>query len=962
MSSFSWENYGQAKRLYRLLDKAEGCLEDFAFSKSFQVAPNPGLNVAGIGLIRLPVSPENAEKLYTSSTASAGVAEIQDDKIELRNPTWNTWIRGVTDTITPGLGLDETKMQIVSTLEKLIVYKSDAMHNTATLDWPKQKADENSDVFGFFEVSLPSNFEGGPVPLVCGNERKTAALGENPLFDVTIAAWHARQDVKHVTAQVSQGYKVTLVYNLRTKTQFRGPAAQMKDAADLIHALRKLKATNEPVAYVLADNYSDSDSRVDPQSFKGKDRLIVRNLVQAAQKVCGLSVYCGDLVTRDTYEKPAYHGYRGYGYEGSETSADPVGIDEFDYRNQHINDLSHTLECMVHLVGPTRVFATGNDEEHWDGPILTFGSYLSDLEPYDTEHEGDEYEEDYVEIERCYRSSCLVIYPTSPMQALEEQTKSDNIRWKPIKEILDTCEKGQIDESFRTTLCTAIFKGCLKRKFTDSETVEAGKVMKEVLEKLPSCKKDGIFQNYLYLIFGPGGSVYSVQAQKSWQLSERRMAGSLNGSDLYSLLIQISKLMNTLPVSPKTHFYPMLEDIVSQPAFIDNGFAPLVRSIFDVLKWQPEEFLLKLLRLVFIANPSENLRLQIEEDMKKSLSSDSPHLRIWESISRKSHGFIIEGIKERATALVSENQKAVPGSFKQVVGYRIPTPQPRKPPPGLSPDSDPSSDSGEKATTDQGPNEFILPHLAQLRDYLLRIQSQPDATSLTAQFLDALQLPDLRSSPVYDLSHFYDSDLNYVAIDVAALLPIAKEVHKLYWSSQAPQTQSAALEKFLGYFKRIVFMAHSCVKPPNLVNSLLPPFSQQPCPKRGCILCPPLDEFLVSPTAQRFQMESCHGFKTHFKEVHSKLNNYTAKGMITYNIGTRTTNGNAVLEIDKRVRAQYEAMMKIFVRDVAERKRILNHIGITIGNDGTILSEPSYLSPDTGGNSRKKRKASRSVD
>ncbi|KAF3921286.1 hypothetical protein ABW21_db0207279 [Orbilia brochopaga] len=892
----AWKNYGAAKQVCLLLNKAEGCIADFAFSKSFSSTPNPGLSVAGIGLIRLPVSPDDAEKLYTSGTVSPGVAEVEGSKVEFLNPTWNTWLKDATDTITLGLGLDENKMRTTANLEKLIVYKAEAMQGTTTFNW------------------------------------------------------HAGKDVKHVTEQIYNGYKITLVYNLRTKTPFKALASQIKGAAALISAVRNLKAANDPVAYVLQDEYSDS--ALSSQSFKGLDRFIVRNMVQAAQKVGGLSVYCGRLETTDNKElEPSSYGY---GYEESE--ADLSEIDDWDFQNQHIDYLSHELENMVHIHGPVRVFVRGH--ANWEGPILTFGNRLADLSPYDTEMEGNEWEEDCLEVQRSYRSSCIVIYPTSPVQSLNEQAKVENVKWKAIKEILDSCEKGQIDGPFRKVLCQGILKGCLKQSFSDNDIAEAAEVMEESLEDLPQPARAAIFQNFTYPVLTLNSAYQSWENVQALDLAERRRNGCLKDDDLYTFLTQLFKLMKLFPVALRTLFFPMLKDIFSQPAFLSNGFAPLVRGVFDLINWQPVSFLLSLLRLIFIANPSENLRLQIEEDIKRSLASDSSAQEFWNEVSGNCHEFIIQGIKQRTQILLSDNKYADYGTPEQVVGYSIPKTQPRKLPPGLAPDPDSSSD--EALQGDDSP-DGVSTKAAQLRDYFLCIQGLPDTAYLTQHFLEAMQLPEPRHLPAYNVNYLRESDLAEVPLDIATLLPIATEVHKIISESPTERADLAALGKFMEYFKKLVFTAHPCIKPPAVTHMSLPPLNQQACPKRGCFLCAPLNDFLVSPTVQHFEMESAHGFKAHFKEVDHSLSRYSSQNRIDHTCRGAYRSTNVVLTVDKELASQYARKMKIFARDVAERQRVLGRIGIIINDDGAIASESVNSKLGGSGRPGKKRKATKSM-
>ncbi|KAF3934951.1 hypothetical protein ABW19_dt0208524 [Dactylella cylindrospora] len=358
-------NRAEAKGLYRELLKADSYIGNFAFSQTYSSTPNPGLYINGFGLLRLPISPENAKEIFRIGNGASNlpidaVKEIDAAGLSCRNPAWGEWLDRITEEASKTLGI-VGELRVTLSLEKLRVYGSGEL---AGLNGAEPREPQR---VGTLELTLPSEFDGGMISLSHKSEKMDMEVFQACQYNIGIGAWY--WDVSRVYSPITKGYKVTLVYGLTTQTRHDLSAGKVCQTAALLDAVKEIRDSEEPVAYILREEYSTTAQK--NLGFRGSDLFIVRNLIQAVNKVGSVALYCGDLISDDSKEVGEY---------GEEDDYDDE-VDEEDYEDRDMEYISHSLENMTHLAGTIRDFGRSNG---FGSPILTFGSKLSEIDPFDS--------------------------------------------------------------------------------------------------------------------------------------------------------------------------------------------------------------------------------------------------------------------------------------------------------------------------------------------------------------------------------------------------------------------------------------------------------------------------------------------------------------------------------------------------------------------------------------------------
>ncbi|KAJ6258580.1 hypothetical protein Dda_6626 [Drechslerella dactyloides] len=888
----SWRkhpNFGEAKWLHRLLRKADDYLGNSFFHDALSSVPNPGLTVANVGSVNIPIGLDDGEKLYAHARDTAPldgtVVEIGASQLEFRNPAWSKWIDGtLAERVGRELGVDEGARPQLE-LAGMKVYQSggkDVEFNRP----PKGAAGSK---IGYVELTLPGDFEGGSVFLSDGNNKKTIDLRRGCPFDVVVAGWD--RSVLHRSARVFRGHKVTLIYRISTKYSYTHPtpASRATRSEALLDALSEVKKSNAPVAYVLKGDYSLSALR--DGTFVSVDHFAVQNLIRAVDIVGGIALYCGDLVTRDTSEADD-------GFDLPEDEIQIELLDDLDYENNNVHFIKHKLDNMTKLAGVTRAF---DRDEEWDGPILTFGSKLADLEPFDTTREEG--------LENWFRSPCIVLWPTSAVQSLKGQARHAKPVWKNILEtIKSTPPKPSEAQYHGKSTINIVVDACVRGNFSEGDIQEAASLLEETFAKLSSKSQDTILQMYSKNrnpLFGEDydmnlptseggvwGHVLIASFGRKWSKVARKASLPLERQ---------LKMMELFPDWMRGYLLPILEKIIQTRSYLANMEPDAVRSIFDVLSWQSQDLLTKYLRLMFMANPSENFRRMVDEDMKTNLAQAPVELRTWASMSRRCHEYIIEGLKKSSRHSVA---CFCPG-FMDIVGY--------EPEPGLD-----LIKKKKEAT--------------QLSNYLRLLQDEPDSVSLTERLLDAISTPSPSRPQIY--SEF--------------LFPIAVEVHRLQSSSEIAKEKPAVLDKFMKLFQQTVLKDHPCKTPaPGEMPDLsLPPLvtGGQGCTKDPqCSLCVILDKFLGSATEEKLRVGMSR-YREHVRYIWEALQMYATKHPVKFDPSEMIhPDGEqlCVIELTKNLATEHNDAKERFNRGLAGRKRMLCAVGLKIGDAGEILGEPS---------------------
>ncbi|KAF3921120.1 hypothetical protein ABW21_db0200399 [Orbilia brochopaga] len=309
------------------------------------------------------------------------------------------------------------------------------------------------------------------------------------------------------------------------------------------------------------------------------------------------------------------------------------------------------------------------------------------------------------------------------------------------------------------------------------------------------------------------------------------------------------------------------------------------------------------MRTVFVANPSENFRKMLDEDMRANLPEGSNELQIWEACITVCHDFILEGMKRNPCHLPAGSCRG----FKDIVGY----------------EPDPAVDI-------RTPRERKA---AQLGHYLRLLQSEPTSVSRTERFLEAV-------IKLIDHDSFSGS---------AHLCSVAVEVQQLQRSSAEIATENpAALETFMMYYIRTVAQEFPCELPGPIPELTLPPLKAcgHTCDSDPvCSLCASIDGFLACPISDRLKLGMSKA-RGHVHYVWKCIEKYSQRYPITYDPSEMIhPDGEALctVEVHKKAAVEWRATAERLQKAVAGRRRWLSPIGIDISDAGELVRAPPEL-------------------
>lgn len=171
-------SFGSASSVIKsdLLDCFDSIRAAGSFAKSYlhDSFPNPGLEIEGLGVIGLPPSEPEAERIFqhcqleppekalktppSANSPSGRVISIDASKITLKNSIWRGFFQSVLNRIIKGLGADTPISQVRADLRGLSLSEADAVVKTNTY------AGNVLGKFAELMITLPSKHTGGVSP------------------------------------------------------------------------------------------------------------------------------------------------------------------------------------------------------------------------------------------------------------------------------------------------------------------------------------------------------------------------------------------------------------------------------------------------------------------------------------------------------------------------------------------------------------------------------------------------------------------------------------------------------------------------------------------------------------------------------------------------------------------------------------------------------------------------------
>ncbi len=364
----------------------------------------PGLEVAAIGAVGLPLSGQQARDLKKRcrqapygkgektivDTKVRRVWQLGPDQFQLTNPAWELFVENAVASVQQELGLEKQKLE--SHLYQLLLYEPGSFF------LPHRDGERLDRMVATLVVILPSSYQGGELIVRHEGHEQTIDFTTDPNhpYRTHYVAFYA--DCEHEVRPLREGHRLCLVYNL-TLAKEKKPL-QAPRLADHIEEIEKLLRDDSlrkevrKLAVPLEHQYTQSG--VSWSGLKGVDRSRARALAEAAQRA-DWKVYLTLLTLWESgSSEDGYEEYGRRGYSRPQPKHHTMG---------EIYDTSLTVEHWSEPDGhhpPIAKMAVGRGEIV-PPEALTAVEPEEDFEGY-TGNEG-------MTLERWYRHAAIVLWP-----------------------------------------------------------------------------------------------------------------------------------------------------------------------------------------------------------------------------------------------------------------------------------------------------------------------------------------------------------------------------------------------------------------------------------------------------------------------------------------------------------------------------------------------------------------------
>jgi hypothetical protein len=292
----------------------------------------PGLEVGGLGAVRLPLGKTQARKLIklchrapygkgTQTLLDTGVRrvwELDPDQFQLTNPKWDDGVASIIEDSQQALGLECGKLK--AQLYKLLVYEKGGFF------LPHRDGEKLERMVATLVIGLPSEHEGGELIVSHdGRQHEIVFTGAASGHELSYAAFYA--DCQHEIRPVKSGFRLCLIYNLtlarsRGKKGIAAPSygATVAAIGELLGDWRS-NADAGKLAILLDHRYTQEGLSVD--KLKGIDRARADVLFEAAEQAdCAAHLALVTLWQSGSaeggYDEHPYGYRRGYHWSDEE--------------------------------------------------------------------------------------------------------------------------------------------------------------------------------------------------------------------------------------------------------------------------------------------------------------------------------------------------------------------------------------------------------------------------------------------------------------------------------------------------------------------------------------------------------------------------------------------------------------------------------------------------------------------
>ncbi|KAI0797100.1 hypothetical protein C8Q75DRAFT_226148 [Abortiporus biennis] len=275
----------------RALDTELELSGSVSYHRTCPNAPNPAIQVEGLGTIGLPLSSRDVEALKSKAhkvtfdkcertevdVTICDTWEMDAKTVVLANPDWQTFLTNTVTEVCDVLGVVMEAGASRYELFKLL------FHGTGSHSLPHFYTEKGDGTFATIIFVLPSEFTGGQSRVNYDATSEVYDCSTKSLFQTSVMAWYT--GVTHELKPISSGYRLVLTYHLvhtsesplpavSTNTQFTkevsAPFDQWREAGD---------EGPQKLVYLLSHKYSETGIR--RSALKGEDavRLAILSVI-----------------------------------------------------------------------------------------------------------------------------------------------------------------------------------------------------------------------------------------------------------------------------------------------------------------------------------------------------------------------------------------------------------------------------------------------------------------------------------------------------------------------------------------------------------------------------------------------------------------------------------------------------------------------------------------------------------
>jgi len=283
----------------------------------------PRLEVEGVGTIALPLLPVQAAQIQEVAehapygrgsetlvdTDVRRTWQVDAARVRLGGRHWEQELARILKQATEGLGVSG---RVRAELYKLLIYDKGSFFVT------HRDTEKAPGMFATLVIVLPCDYRGGELLVRHKGEEARLDLRPADSAEATFAAFYA--DCRHEVLPITEGYRLTLVYNLLREGGEPLPeppdyAPQQARATTLLH--RWAEATGTPdgdpgkLVYPLEHAYTQAELGFD--TLKGADAAVAAVVASACE-----ASSCDCHLTLLTVEESGWAEYAGDGWGDEE--------------------------------------------------------------------------------------------------------------------------------------------------------------------------------------------------------------------------------------------------------------------------------------------------------------------------------------------------------------------------------------------------------------------------------------------------------------------------------------------------------------------------------------------------------------------------------------------------------------------------------------------------------------------